>query len=275
MVPITVVIPLYNKAAYVLKAVESVREQTYSDWKLLIINDASTDDSMTILEPTLADRRIRCLTLRHNIGLTHVLNYALTQIDTPYFVQLDADDWLDPVALEKQIGAVAADPEIAFAYGNHRQYVEDEGGRLLKVEDIIVEQYQDCYDLLRKLNPALVPRFYRTSCVRVIGGWLTHTPGDLYVEDVQMQLRLATRFRWVWIDAVLYHRRRYPQNLDEFETNRPLRWQYRHDLYNQMLREWGDRYRAEWRRVGEAIYLQNLVLNEHPEKKVPQWNIPS
>lgn len=264
MADVTVVIPIYNKEKFVEQAILSVHNQTYAHWKLLLIDDASQDRSLAKVKPYLDGKRSVCIPLKTNIGLAQVLNYALALIDTPYFLHLDADDWLEPRALEIMLPAIKSRPRAALAYANHIVHWENSRGQTEKTERIILEQYKDRYHFLLKLNHVLTPRLYRTEWVRQIGGWLTQFEEDNYVEDVQIQLRLAGQYEWIWINQFLHHRRKYKENVEEFQRTRPKRWLYRYHLYNQILREWGDHYRAVWQRKGEAIYLKQLVKNPNP-----------
>lgn len=242
---VTVVITLYNKERYIDQAIGSVLRQTYSDWELLIIDDASTDGSVAKARQ-FRDPRIRIVPLAENLGQCHVLNYALTMITSPYFMQLDADDWLDKDTLRIMVKAAEANPHAALFYGNHLTYWLDNQERVVRKEPIILEQYQDRYDLMLKMSNAMVPRFYRTEAVRDVGGWMAQVYGDRIADDVQIALRLAGKYRLVWINEFLYHRRRDTDNWKKFEQSRPLRRQYRYELYNQILREWGGEYKADW-----------------------------
>lgn len=258
MPDVTVVITLYNKERYIEEAIQSVLDQTYPDWELLILDDFSSDDSLKRAQ-SFKDPRIRVIPLNKNIGQTHVLNYALTLIKTPYFIQLDADDWLNEDALSTMIETASQYPDVALIYGNHFAYYLDDQGQVEKKEKIILEQYLDKYDLITKMSNALVPRFYRTDVIREIGGWMAQEKGDMLAEDVQITLRLAGKHRWVWVDKILYHRRRDPDNFRSFEISRPLRREYRYHLYNQILREWGDEYRVQWKKLSKGYFLEKLV----------------
>ncbi|MGZ7440702.1 glycosyltransferase [Paenibacillus sp. TH7-28] len=274
MAMVTVVITLYNKERYIEQAIRSVIHQTYTDWELLIIDDASTDASLQKVR-SFNDSRIRTIALPHNIGQTHVLNYALTRISTPYFVQLDADDWLDQNALQRLAAAAQAHPQAALIYGNHLTYWLDAQDNVVNKEPTILEQYKDRYDLLLKMSQAMVPRFYRADAVREAGGWMVQEQGDMLAEDVQITLRLAGKYPFVWVNEILYHRRRDPANWKKFEETRPLRRQYRYELYNQILREWGGEYLADWRLSNDAYYLQGLIPAPQPvkEEAFPRYTI--
>ncbi len=75
-----------------MEAIESVFSQTYKNWKLILINDASTDNSLSLIEKYLSDDRVSIVHHQHNLGQSSSLNTGLNLVDTPFIIQLDADD---------------------------------------------------------------------------------------------------------------------------------------------------------------------------------------
>jgi glycosyltransferase involved in cell wall biosynthesis len=98
---VSVVIPLYNKAPYIQRAIDSVLAQTYADFELIIVDDGSTDGSGDIVRQ-YADPRIR-LIVQENAGPGAARNRGLREANAEYIAFLDADDeWL-PMYLEEQL----------------------------------------------------------------------------------------------------------------------------------------------------------------------------
>src|SRR4051812_27937990 len=93
---ISVVIPLYNSASTLPRAVESVLQQTLQDWELLIVDDASTDGSLAQAR-ALGDEnpRIRIVALPENRGKSRAMNVALPHAQGAWIAVLDADDWYE------------------------------------------------------------------------------------------------------------------------------------------------------------------------------------
>ena len=100
---VSVLLPVYNAAPYVGDAIDSILQQTFNDFELIIINDGSEDGSLAILEERAArDRRVR-LYSRENRGLVVTLNEALERADGEWVARLDADDISHPRRLDTQV----------------------------------------------------------------------------------------------------------------------------------------------------------------------------
>ena len=104
----SIIIPLYNKAPYIRKALESVLAQTYADYELIIIDDGSTDGSAEIAEAILQDPASRLiassphrLIRQANSGVSAARNNGVAQAGGDYIAFLDADDWWETTYLER------------------------------------------------------------------------------------------------------------------------------------------------------------------------------
>ena len=96
----SVVIPLYNKAPYVVKAIESVLSQTYDDYELLIMDDGSSDRSFEVASKAV-EGKSHCHVFRQsNAGVSMARNNAVAKSKGDYLCFLDADDWWAPTFLE-------------------------------------------------------------------------------------------------------------------------------------------------------------------------------
>lgn len=91
----SVIMPAYNSAAFIREAVESVLNQTYKNWELLIVNDGSTDETLSILEEYAAsDKRINVFS-KPNGGYVSAVNYGMERVKGDYFLFMGSDDKLD------------------------------------------------------------------------------------------------------------------------------------------------------------------------------------
>ncbi|MGN0187169.1 MAG: glycosyltransferase family 2 protein [Paludibacteraceae bacterium] len=101
---VSIIIPLYNKALFVTKALDSVLAQTFTDYECVIINDGSTDDSVSIVQQWMQNNacssRFRLIN-QSNGGVSAARNYGIESSQGEYIAFLDADDWWAPNYLEE------------------------------------------------------------------------------------------------------------------------------------------------------------------------------
>lgn len=118
----SVIIPLYNKAPYVRKAVQSVLEQTFRDFELIVVDDGSTDGSASVVE-AIPDERIRHIH-QENSGVSIARNNGVAASHASYLCFLDADDWWEPTFLEEINRLINKFPD-AGIYGTNYTIVNE------------------------------------------------------------------------------------------------------------------------------------------------------
>ena len=135
----SVIIPLYNKAPYIRKALESVFAQTYTDYELIVVDDGSTDDSARIAEEYILEvkgaensgaettaSRLSPLAFRlirqANSGVSAARNNGVAQASGDYITFLDADDWWEPTYLERMAQLIEDYPEAGLYACNYVYY---------------------------------------------------------------------------------------------------------------------------------------------------------
>lgn len=101
---ISIITPCYNSSKFIEETIKSVLNQTYKKWEMLIIDDASTDCSVSIIEKfTLKDNRIKCIRLNVNEGVAYARNKGLEISKGKYICFLDSDDTWHPEKLYRQL----------------------------------------------------------------------------------------------------------------------------------------------------------------------------
>lgn len=241
MADVTVLIPCYNAGPYLSSALKSVFRQTYPHWNIIILDDASTDNSLQRANAYLEDPRVRVLRNNVNLGQSNTQNIGLAAVDTPYIAQLDADDWFMPDTLQTLVAEIKKlPPDTAVLYGNFFYIYQDSKGNVIRKTSEKGRTFRDAYDFLR-YNRTVRPRFFRTQCLLDVGGWPIDDPYEgRYAEDRRILLRLIERYRFHWIDKPLYNYRRHPGNKtnDKRKSREALEW-----LIRDTLVRWGNQYK--------------------------------
>lgn len=121
---ISIIIPVYNVAAYVLECLQSVAAQNYSNLECVIVNDASPDNSMQIVEDFVKNYRgpidFKCCYHEENRGLSAARNTGVKASTGDYLFFLDSDDELLPMAIERFTSLLAKYPDVDFIVGGIR-----------------------------------------------------------------------------------------------------------------------------------------------------------
>ncbi len=124
---ISVVIPAYNAENTILETIASVRQQTFSDFELIVINDGSTDGTLELLH-SIKDNRLQIFSYE-NGGLSIARNRGIAHATGEFISFLDADDLWSPDKLESQLAALQQRPEAGVAYSWTYFMEEKEGER--------------------------------------------------------------------------------------------------------------------------------------------------
>lgn len=120
---VSIIITNYNYGAYIAEAIESALAQTFTDREIIVIDDASTDNSIEI-----ASRYPVRIMQQDNAGVCVARNNALSMASGIYVMFLDADDRLVPTAVEHMLALMERQPpEVAYAYGQMRYFGRKEG----------------------------------------------------------------------------------------------------------------------------------------------------
>ena len=116
---VSIIMPSYNTANYIADSIQSVINQTYSNWELIIVDDCSSDNSTEIIE-SFHDSRIQLLINSHNSGAAVSRNYALREAKGRWIAFLDSDDLWHPNKLKLQIEFMECNG-YSFSYTNYEE----------------------------------------------------------------------------------------------------------------------------------------------------------
>lgn len=121
---VSIIMPSYNTGQYISKSIQSVLNQTYTDWELIIVDDYSTDDTDKIVSEYLKDDRIFYIKNDTNSGAAVSRNRALREAKGKWIAFLDSDDLWEPDKLEKQV-AFMENNGYRFSYTNYIEIDEE------------------------------------------------------------------------------------------------------------------------------------------------------
>ncbi len=133
---ISIIIPVYNSKEFLEKTIESIQRQTYSNYEAIFIDDASTDESINILEKNL-NNKFKIIKLKKHKGVSFARNLGIRLARGNFLCFLDADDIWDKHKLEEQIKFIKEN-DYAFVYSSYR-YINNLGDKASKKIEIPLE----------------------------------------------------------------------------------------------------------------------------------------
>ena len=164
---ISVIIPAYNAAKTLQTSVNSVLEQTLSEWEIIIVNDGSTDETATLATQFAnQDSRIQTLT-QENQGVSAARNIGIRHAQYDWLLFLDADDWIAPEFLEQMSEPLENDPSLDLIHCQW-SWISEDGTR----HDYPLVNLKDMFPLTANGCPlAMHGCIIRKSAVEAVGGF--------------------------------------------------------------------------------------------------------
>lgn len=261
---ISVIIPCYNSGRFIRDAIESVLQQTFRDFEIIVVNDGSTDESTLEILTGLGDKYL-ALRLIHqeNRGLAGARNAGIRVARGEFFLPLDSDDTIEPTMLEKCYRAIKGDAHFGFVYTSVRFFGD--------YEAVWHPREYNFYDLL-DANQFTSCALVRKKAWGEVGGY-DEKMREGY-EDWEFWIRLGKK-RWygALIDEPLFNYRRHELSMtDDVREKHQIIFSYiknKHkDLYTPEAQEtikshWGSIAEKEERRektIGGRISILRKKL---------------
>jgi len=175
---------VYNGAKFLAEAIDSILAQTFIDFEFIIIDDASSDTSLQVIN-SYKDARIIVVQNTKNLGLTKSLNIGIAKAKGKYIARMDADDISLPKRLEKQFGFLEEHLEFAFC-GTRAKTINDVGDK--------VDFFNEPLDTNKILGTLLLKNcFFHSSIIIRRDALLTVSGYDeefIYAQDYRLYLQL-------------------------------------------------------------------------------------
>ncbi|HTZ40600.1 MAG TPA: glycosyltransferase family A protein [Syntrophales bacterium] len=203
---VSVIMAVYNEERYLRGALESILNQTFADFELLIVNDGSTDGTEEIIR-SCRDSRIRLFN-QENKGLTKSLNRALSLARANYFARMDGDDISQPQRFARQVEILDNNPTIGLV-GSFVYRMDEKGGRCnlcsypMESEGIREALWSTC----PLCHPSVM---YRRACVERVGPYREKVGPS---EDLDFYFRVSEHFDVANISEPLLSYRVRPEGI--------------------------------------------------------------
>jgi glycosyltransferase involved in cell wall biosynthesis len=193
----TVLMPVYNAERFLREAIDSILNQTFSQFEFLIIDDGSTDNTIKIIQE-YRDERIRLVRNEENMGISYTLNKGIALASSDLIARMDADDISSAQRLQKQFDYMVANKDCALLSCWARVITEDK--KLVRLERYRSEFYY--YNLTFECWMYHPTVMFRKDAVKAVG--MYSMP---YSEDYDLFWKLSVKFRiWNLPEALVDYR---------------------------------------------------------------------
>ncbi len=207
---VSVIIPVHNRAEFLPLAVSSVQNGKFQQFEIIIVDNASEDDTLTAAHDMAAqDDRIRVISLPDNV-IAKALNAGIGEAKGDYIAQLDSDDEYTPETLDVMVKTL--DDRLDWALAISYYDLMDEAGNILDEFGVIKHLEYNRNNILR-VDGAGALRCWRREAIEEMGGFNEADFGH-YGEDYDLVLKVGEKYEVGRVHQVLYHYRRHPGNSD-------------------------------------------------------------
>ena len=160
MPEVSIITPCYNSSKFLQQTIDSVLNQTFTDWEWLITDDKSTDNSVEIIRK-VNDERIKLTVAEKNGGAGHARNLSLEKASGRFITFLDADDFWEPNFLEEMVSFMKKE-NAELAYSNYSRCDEN---LTPKIEDFTADKNVTFNNLLKTCRLSLLSSMYDSQRV--------------------------------------------------------------------------------------------------------------
>ena len=251
----SIIIPLYNKAPYIRKALETVCAQTYRDYEIIVVNDGSTDDSAVVAESYLQHAEGICYTIipQDNAGVAAARNRGVKHASGQYMAFLDADDWWEPDYLARMAELIADYPQ-AGVYGCNYVYYKPGKTRVaLNIPTGYINYPKAYYEgsaMPIWTGATIMPK----TVLEEMGGFPL---GIKLGEDFLLWAKTALHYKVAFLNEPLaYYNNDVPANM---RATRNLHEPEHHMLFRLDLSFGDEKLSEDWQRLLDKLRVNGLL----------------
>lgn len=263
---VSIIVPCYNCETHIEEALASVFKQTYPNFEAILVDDASTDCTSSILQRYVStDPRVRLYRMPENSGAAAARNFGIAQASGEYIAFIDSDDYWHPFKLEKQLCALAEHRDYIGCYTEFRRWTPRDDGSFPSPDTCLAEVEpggQSTIDSSMSgwiYDELLLDCCVWTSAVMIKRSELESSSGFnehfIVGEDHDLWLRLSTKGMFIKLAEPLALYRQLAGSLSRriYDTNYSLQ------IFDNAIREYGNC-------IGEDSFLSQEEVAERRRK---------
>lgn len=267
---VSIIIPAYNRAVVIKRTLNSILNQTYSNWQCIVVDDQSIDNTSDIVKEFVSkDSRFSLITNSRKKGAQGARNEGILQAKGDWVLLFDSDDYLFPSYLEKMVSRITKDDSIIVCYG---QMVDESSGRFLEKMDKFQEGI--IHTALLKGTAYVTFQASLISRKSLIGIGLLDEDCPSH-QELETHLRLSEENTYCVVPEVLWHY--YVGRTDAISSNKVKHirgllyivkkhyWDYRFHAYKSFLVRMKRLWQYSETIPDEKIALRRLILCLAPE----------
>ena len=242
---ISIIMGVYNGQKFLRQAIYSILNQTFRNFEFIIIDDASTDETETILdEYSEKDERIRVIRNPQNIGLTRSLNKSLEFARGRYIARMDADDISLPERLDRQLAFMENNKDVGVLGTGIK--IIDATGEVIKTPKLPKGNFTN---YLRKKNLFVHGTLmFRKDSLDMVSGYNQEMK---LAQDYELLLRLSEKVRIFCLPECLYLLRRHKQSISFAKCFTQI-------YYTTLAKK----FFFKWKGInGEILFLKDMIYN--------------
>lgn len=209
MVKVSIIIPVYNGEKYVSEAIDSVLNQTYKDFEIIVIDDGSKDNTLNILR--MYRDKIKWKS-QENRGQASAINEGINIAKGKYIAYLDADDVCLPERFEKQVEYLDEHPNVSLVYSDRYNINENE-----EIQGIFNSRPHDNFIILQQNYISRSVVMHKKECLDKVGLFDESITGS---DDWDMWIRISEKFEMSYINKPLVKYRVHKENISLIRPKR-------------------------------------------------------
>jgi glycosyltransferase involved in cell wall biosynthesis len=228
---VSIITPTFNRADFINKAVNSVLAQTYNNFEFLIVDDGSTDNTRELLQPALADTRLRYFH-QENQGQSIARNLALSKARGDFICFLDSDNYWPGKKLSTQIDLFRQHPEYDVIYGDI--IVVDENDKEITRRNMRRYSGQIAKYMVRDNCVSMNTAMARRKCFEELGGM---SGKRRVADDYELWLKFSAKYRFLYVPEFLAY---YRVMDDQISSDKTRRFDSNWQIISDFRREFPD-----------------------------------